>query len=111
MPSGDGLEQKMGAIDMRCNWCWFREQLPKLWPRLAADEVDSVSGSRRYLIEVICEKYGCAEREATEQVDRALDWLAQRAQVSATGGVSSPWPSGRGIHPESVRLGAGGETP
>lgn len=87
----------MGAIDMRCDWFWFREQLPKLWPRLAADEVESVSGSRRYLIEVICEKYGCAEREATEQVDHALTWLVQNAQAITSGGVYAPWPAGQGV--------------
>ena len=69
---------------LRENWGAGREFVRQCWPLLMRDDIDVVAGSRRYLIDVICERYRWAPEEATHRVDAALPRLLQGLRPPGT---------------------------
>lgn len=62
---------------LRENWGALHEFVRQFWPQLTRDDIDVVAGSRRYLIDVLSERYAWAQDEAAHRVDAALPVLLQ----------------------------------
>ncbi|MEO8296267.1 MAG: general stress protein CsbD [Burkholderiales bacterium] len=69
---------------VRLHWCGLRSAVRRQWPLLTADDLDLIAGSRRYMIDVVQERYAYARPCAVNQVDAALPTLLSRvAQLEA----------------------------
>ncbi len=60
---------------LRDDWDEVREAVQAFWPRLTRDDLQLVSGSRVYLIDMLCHRYAQPEDAMRHAVDERLPGL------------------------------------